>query len=106
MSDLYREKVTDLCRALKGDEASRVGARERIRGLIDEISLAPQQDRLAIVLKGNPAGMLRPAQNNNRPSETRTKYSWLRGRATSGTCSYGAGRLSSGFDSEKQTHRV
>ena len=49
---------------------SRVEARERIRGLIDEISLVPQQDRLGIVLKGNLAAMLRLAQNNERPSET------------------------------------
>src|SRR5262245_25740815 len=70
MSDLYREKVTDLYRALEGDEASRVGAREQVRGLIDEISLEPRGDRLGIVLKGNLAGMLRLAQNNKRPSET------------------------------------
>jgi len=70
MSDLYREKVTDVCRALEGEEASRVGARERIRGLIDEISLVPQENRLGIGLKGNLAGMLRLAQNNKRPSET------------------------------------
>jgi site-specific DNA recombinase len=70
MSDLYREKVTGLCRVLEGDEASQAGARERIRGLIDEISLEPQEDRLGIVLKGNLAGMLRLAQDNKRPSET------------------------------------
>ena len=70
MSDLSREKVSDLCRALEGDEANRVGARERIRGLIDEISLHPQGKGLGIVLKGNLAGMLRLAQNNKRPSET------------------------------------
>ena len=70
MSDLYREKVTDLCCALTGEEPSRVDARERIRGLIDEILLKPKGDQLSIVLKGNLAGMLRLAQNNKRPSET------------------------------------
>ena len=70
MSDLYREKVADLCSALQGDEPSRVGARERLRGLIDEILLEPKGDHLGIVLKGNLAGMLRLAQNNKRPSET------------------------------------
>jgi hypothetical protein len=74
-----------------------VGARERMRGLIDEILLEPHGARLGVVLKGTLAGMLRLARNNKRPSEPTTswtKYSWLRGLATSGICSCGAGRHS------------
>ena len=70
MSDLYREKVTGLCHALEGDERSLAGAREAIRGLIDEMSLEPDGDQLRIILKGNLAGMPRLAQENNKPSET------------------------------------
>ena len=70
MSDLYREKVTNLCHALEGDERSLTAAREAIRGLIDEVSLEPHGDRLRIILKGNLAGMLRLAHESKRPSET------------------------------------
>jgi hypothetical protein len=76
MSDLYREKVTDLCHALELDEASRVGARERIRGLIDEISLEPQGDHLGIVLKGNLAGMCgwpKTTRGRRKPTTSWTK---------------------------------
>jgi hypothetical protein len=75
--------VNGLCHALEGDERSLAGAREAIRGLIDEVSLEPAGDQLRIVLKGNLAGMLRLAQENKRPSETDDlldQYSWLRGR--------------------------
>jgi hypothetical protein len=74
ISHLYRDKVTGLCRVLEGDEASRAGARERILGLMDEISLQPQEDRLGIVLKGNLAGTLRLAQDNKSPSEPTTSW--------------------------------
>jgi site-specific DNA recombinase len=70
MSDLYRQKVTHLYEALNGDERSLAGAREAIRGLIDEVSLEPVGDELRIILKGNLAGMLRLAHENKRPSET------------------------------------
>ena len=70
MSDLYRDEVADLCHALEGDERSLTAAREAIRGLIDEVSLEPDGDRLRIILKGNLAGMLRLAHESKRPSET------------------------------------
>ena len=40
MADLYREKVTQLARALEHEE-SRTGAAEALRGLIDAIVLTP-----------------------------------------------------------------
>jgi site-specific DNA recombinase len=70
VADLYREKVTGLCHALEGDERSLAGAREAIRGLIDEVSLEPAGGQLRSILKGNLAGMPRLAQENKRPSET------------------------------------
>jgi site-specific DNA recombinase len=70
LSDLYREKVSTLCHALEGDDRALAGAREAIRGLIDEVALEPDGGQLRIVLKGNLAGMLRLAQDNARPSET------------------------------------
>ena len=58
------------CHALEGDDRALAGAREAIRGLIDEVSLEPDGDHLRIILKGNLAGLLRLAQENKRPSET------------------------------------
>ena len=52
--------------ALEGDEHSRVEASDALRGLIDEITLDPQGDRLQITLKGNLAGMLRIAAKNGQ----------------------------------------
>src|SRR5215203_1328724 len=60
MADLYREKVTQLARALEREE-SRAGAAEALRGLIDAIVLTPQEAELKIELHGNLAAMLKAA---------------------------------------------
>ena len=60
MADLYREKVTQLARALEHEE-SRTGAAEALRGLIDAIVLTPQETELKIELQGNLAAMLKAA---------------------------------------------
>jgi hypothetical protein len=70
LSDVYREKVSNLRAALEGDESSIVGARDAIRGLLDAVCLEPDGNHLRIVLKGNLAGMLRLAQKTKRSSET------------------------------------
>jgi DNA invertase Pin-like site-specific DNA recombinase len=51
MSDVYREKVGNLCLALESEE-SRTGAREAIRALIEAILLERDGDQLKITLKG------------------------------------------------------
>jgi hypothetical protein len=61
MADLYREKVTQLARALEHEE-SRTGAAEALRGLIDAIVLTPEEGELKIQLQGNLAAMLKAAQ--------------------------------------------
>jgi hypothetical protein len=50
-------QVTRLCEALQ-EEASRAGAVDAIRGLVDAIVLEPDDDQLKVLLKGNLAGML------------------------------------------------
>ena len=60
MADLYREKVTQLARALEHEE-SRTGAAEALRGLIDAIVLTPQKTKLKIEWQGNLAAMLKAA---------------------------------------------
>ena len=61
MADLYREKVTQLARALQHEE-SRAEAADALRGLIDAIVLTPQGDTLGIELQGNLAAMLKAAE--------------------------------------------
>jgi hypothetical protein len=60
MADLYREKVTQLARALEHEE-SRTGADEALRGLIDAIVLTLEEGELKIQRQGNLAAMLKAA---------------------------------------------
>ena len=69
MSDVYREKVGNLCLALEREE-SRTGAREAIRALIEAILLESDGDRLKIRLKGDLAGMLSAARDSKRSPDT------------------------------------
>jgi len=69
MATIYRAKVTELARALQEPD-SRSEATEALRGLVDAIVLTP----------------------NNTGEALQIEHLWLRGLATSGTCSCGAGR--------------
>jgi len=91
MAELYRQRVTNLARALEHPE-TRTEAAEAIRGLIDAIVLTPvegapeafvvrrgrrapaevaaRDSGLRIELKGNLAAMLNAAQNATRSPET------------------------------------
>jgi hypothetical protein len=51
MAETYREKVTKLCDGF-GENASRDGVRDALRGLIDRITLDPTAEELAIVVTG------------------------------------------------------
>ena len=65
---LYREKVTALGQALEHPE-TRTEASQALRGLIDAITLTPDQGALRIELKGNPAALLSAATNAKRSPE-------------------------------------
>jgi hypothetical protein len=69
MADLYRQKVTALAQALERSD-TRTEATEALRGLIDAITLTPEQGELRIELKGNLAAMLSAATNAKRSPET------------------------------------
>ena len=69
MSDIYREKVGNLCLALESEE-TRTGARDAIRALIEAIMLEPDGDQLKITLKGDLAGMLSAARDTKRSPDT------------------------------------
>ncbi len=69
MADLYRQKVTALAQALERSDTP-TEATEALRGLIDAITLTPEQGELRIELKGNLAAMLSAATNAKRSPET------------------------------------
>ena len=89
MAALYRQKVTTLAHALEAAETRT----EALRGLIDAITLIPDEWVLRIELRGNLAAMLGatvPKQKVVRKPETFCgKYRWLRGHATNIICSSG-----------------
>jgi len=66
---VYREKVQNLCRALKSEEG-RTGAVEAIRALVETILLEPDGDQLKITLQGDLAGMLSAARDSKRSPDT------------------------------------
>jgi hypothetical protein len=69
MADLYRQKVTTLAQAMERSDTC-TEATEALRGLIDAITLTPEQGELRIELKGNLAAMLSAATNAKRSPET------------------------------------
>jgi chromosome segregation ATPase len=69
MAALYRQKVTTLAQALERLD-TRTEATEALRGLIDAITLTPEQGELRIELKGNLAAMLSAAVHAKRSPET------------------------------------
>jgi hypothetical protein len=69
MAELYRQKVTTLAHALEAAE-TRTEAREALRGLIDVITITPEQGVLRIELKGNLAAMLGATVQSKRSPET------------------------------------
>jgi hypothetical protein len=71
MARIYREKVTQLARALQEPD-TRSEATEALRGLVDAIVLTPDQDgeTLQIELRGNLAAMLGATVQTKRSSES------------------------------------
>ena len=69
MAALYRQKVTTLAHALEAAE-TRTEATEALRGLIDAITLIPDQGVLRIELRGNLAAMLGATVQSKRSPET------------------------------------
>ncbi len=70
MADFYREQVTGLAAALRGDEdGSRTEAAERLRSLVSKIVLTPADGKLTIDVHGDLAGILTITQANALSSE-------------------------------------
>jgi hypothetical protein len=65
MAGSYREQVSGLAAALRGDEGgSRTEAAERLRLLVSKIVMMPADGKLTIDVHGNLAGILTIAQTN------------------------------------------
>lgn len=70
MADFYREQVTGLAAALRGDDGgSRTEAAERLRSLVSKIVLTPADGKLTIDVHGDLAGILTIAQAKALSSE-------------------------------------
>jgi hypothetical protein len=69
MADVYRQRVTELCRALE-DADSRSEASEAIRQLVEAIVLEPEGASLAIWLTGDLAGLLAAAPNTKKAANS------------------------------------
>jgi site-specific DNA recombinase len=58
MAHVYRRKVRALADALKMDDSASASAREALRGLIDQVVVAPTSEGFTIELVGDLAGIL------------------------------------------------
>jgi hypothetical protein len=85
MARIYREKVTELAKALQEPE-SRLAATEALRGLVDAIVLTPNAsgEVLQIELRGNLAAMLGVTVHTKRSSKSDDLS--LRVSLVAGTC--------------------
>ena len=68
LTELYRQKVTNLAKALN-DEQTRLEAAECIRELIEEIRLVPEDGKLRVELYGELAALLNLANEHPRSKE-------------------------------------
>jgi site-specific DNA recombinase len=66
MAEIYRQRVTALYESLR-DEHGKVEAAAVFRTLVDEVTLVPDAEELAIVLRGDLAAILRFAANKKNP---------------------------------------
>jgi site-specific DNA recombinase len=66
MAEIYRQRISTLYESIQ-DERAKAEAAEIFRGLIDQVTLVPDEDDLAIVLRGDLAAMLSFASDKRKP---------------------------------------
>ncbi|MBU3889762.1 recombinase family protein [Methylosinus sp. KRF6] len=66
MAEIYRQRISALHESLQSDE-TKAEAAEIVRALVDQVTLVPEDGRLAIVLRGDLAAMLRFAAGKKKP---------------------------------------
>jgi site-specific DNA recombinase len=66
VAEIYRQRISTLYESLRG-EGGKAEAAEAFRTLVDQVTLVPTEDELAIVLRGDLAAILRFAANKKNP---------------------------------------
>ncbi len=66
MAEIYRQRISALYESLQGDDG-KAEAAEVFRKLVDRVTLVPEGDKLAIVLRGDLAAILRFAASKKNP---------------------------------------
>jgi hypothetical protein len=66
MAEVYRQRIAALHERLQSEE-TKAEAANILRGLVDQITLQPDGNGLAIVLRGDLAAMLSFAANTKKP---------------------------------------
>lgn len=66
MAEIYRQRIPTLYECLQSED-SKAEAAEVFRTLVDQLTLVPAEDELAIVLRGDLAAILRFAANKKNP---------------------------------------
>jgi hypothetical protein len=67
MAEIFRQRISALHESLQGEDG-KAEAAELFRTLVDQVTLVPEDDRLAIVLRGDLAAMLRFALGKRNPA--------------------------------------
>ena len=66
MAEIYRQRISALYESLQGEDG-KAEAAEVFRTLVDQVTLIPEEDKLAIVLRGDLAAILRFAAGKKNP---------------------------------------
>lgn len=66
MAEIYRQRISALYESLQGEE-ERSEAAEVFRTLVDQVTLVPEAEQLAIVLRGDLAAILQFAAGKKNP---------------------------------------
>ncbi|RWO24876.1 MAG: recombinase family protein [Mesorhizobium sp.] len=66
MAEIYRQRISTLYESLQSEDG-KAEAAEVFRTLVDQVTLVPTEDELAIVLRGDLAALLRFAANKKNP---------------------------------------
>jgi site-specific DNA recombinase len=67
MAEIFRRRISALHESLQGDDG-KAEAAELFRTLVDQVTLVPDADKLAIVIRGDLAAMLRFAADKKNPA--------------------------------------
>ena len=66
MAEIYRQRIAVLYESLQNEDG-KAEAAEVLRTLVDQVTLVPDAEELAIVLRGDLAAILRFAANKKNP---------------------------------------